>query len=135
MEKDIGKIKKNDTTDIIIRVDDYKGKKGLTIREYVTSERYTGFTRSGVRISSEDFFKFREMINSINHNEFLSDELKDKKEDETEEEGGEEEKSEEVVKEVKEKKPRKIRKAKEEVKVENIEVKEETINEEEMEKE
>ena len=32
------KIKKNDTTDIIIRVDEYKGKKGITIREYITSE-------------------------------------------------------------------------------------------------
>ena len=50
MEKDIGKVKKNDTTDIVIRVDDFAGRKGLTIREYVTSDRYTGFTKAGVRI-------------------------------------------------------------------------------------
>jgi len=65
MEKDIGKIKKNDQSDVIIRIDDFGGRKGLTIREFVTSERYTGFTKSGVRILSTDFPKFKEMINSI----------------------------------------------------------------------
>ena len=65
MEKDIGKIPKNDTTEIIIRIDDFGGEKGLTIREYVTSERYTGFTKSGVRIKRENFNKFKEMINSV----------------------------------------------------------------------
>ncbi len=72
MEKEIGRIKKNDTTDIIVRVDEYKGKKGLTIREFVTSERYTGFTKAGTRIGPENFFQFREMINSIDSNEFMS---------------------------------------------------------------
>ena len=65
MEKDIGKISKNDMTDIIIRVDDFGGNTGLTIREFVTSDRYTGFTKSGVRIMAKDFHKFKEMINSI----------------------------------------------------------------------
>ncbi len=72
MEKDIGKIKKNETTDIIVRVDEYKGKKGLTIREFVTSEKYTGFSKSGTRIPAEDFLNFREMINSISLNEMMS---------------------------------------------------------------
>lgn len=65
MEKDIGKISKNDTTEIVIRVDDFANRKGLTIREFVTSDRYTGFTKAGVRILSPDFAKFKEMINSI----------------------------------------------------------------------
>ena len=39
MEKDLGKIKKNETTDIVVRIDDFGGKKGLTIREFVKSER------------------------------------------------------------------------------------------------
>jgi len=65
MEKDIGKIRKNDTSEIIVRVDDFGGRKGLTIREFVTSERYTGFTKAGVRILSSDFEKFKEMINSV----------------------------------------------------------------------
>ncbi|MFA5258890.1 MAG: hypothetical protein WC402_02340 [Candidatus Pacearchaeota archaeon] len=71
MEKELGKLKKNETTEIIIRVDEYKGKKGLTIREFVTSEKYTGFTKAGTRISPENFFAFREMINSIDSKEFM----------------------------------------------------------------
>jgi len=65
MEKDIGKIQKRDDTDIILRLDDFGGNRGLTIREFVTSERYTGFTKAGVRIKASDFPKFKEMINSI----------------------------------------------------------------------
>ena len=65
MEKDIGKINKNDITDILVRVDDFGGVKGVTVREFVTSERYTGFTKSGVRILASDFPKFKEMINAI----------------------------------------------------------------------
>ena len=69
MEKDIGKLKKNDTSDIVIRVDDFGGQRGLTIREFVTSDRYTGFTKAGVRISAENFPKFKEMINSVSEEE------------------------------------------------------------------
>ncbi len=65
MEKDIGKINKNETTDIVLRVDDFAERRGLTIREFVTSDRYTGFTKSGVKIMAADFTKFKEMINSI----------------------------------------------------------------------
>ena len=69
MEKAIGKISKNDFTDIVVRMDDFGGNRGLTIREFVTGERYTGFTKSGVRILARDFEKFREMIDSIDENE------------------------------------------------------------------
>jgi hypothetical protein len=65
MEKDIGKIKKNEQTDVIVRVDEYKGKKGVTIREFTTSEKFTGFTKSGTRIPADKFLEFRELINSI----------------------------------------------------------------------
>ena len=69
MEKDIGKIKKNDTADIVIRVDDFGGKRGLTVREFVTSERYTGFTKAGIRIPATEFPRFKEMINSVSEDE------------------------------------------------------------------
>ena len=70
MEKDIGKIKKNDQTEIVVRIDDFGGKPGLTIREFTTSERYTGFTKSGTRISAEKFGEFKDLINSINQSDF-----------------------------------------------------------------
>jgi hypothetical protein len=92
MEKEMGKIKKNSTTDIVVRIDEYKGKKGLTIREYVTGERYTGFTKSGTRIPAENFLEFREMINSISLDELKADsKTEDKKKAEKEPEIEEEE--------------------------------------------
>ena len=65
MEKDIDRIAKSSETDIVIRIDDYGGRKGLTIREYVKSERYTGFTKSGLRIPADKFKLFKQIINSI----------------------------------------------------------------------
>jgi hypothetical protein len=73
MEKDIGKIQKNDTTDIVVRVDDFGGRRGLTIREFVTSERYTGFTKAGVRIPAAEFPKFKEMVNSVPEDEMKAE--------------------------------------------------------------
>lgn len=70
MEKDIDRIPKNQETDIVIRIDDFGGKAGLTIREFVRSERYTGFTKAGTRISAEHFQNFKKAINSINENDF-----------------------------------------------------------------
>lgn len=69
MDKDIGKIQKNPDTDIIVRVDDYMGKKGLTIREFVRSERYTGFTKAGTRIPADQFKAFKAMINAVDEQE------------------------------------------------------------------
>ncbi|MEK6935246.1 MAG: hypothetical protein AABW67_00505 [Nanoarchaeota archaeon] len=118
MEKDLGKIKKNETTDIIVRVDEYKGKKGLTIREFVTSEKYTGFSKSGTRIPAEDFLNFREMINSISLDEMMSPPEKVVKKDK---------KEEEKVEKIKEKEEE-IKEEKEEV---SEEIKEELIEDEE----
>jgi len=81
MEKDIGKISKNDMTDIVVRLDDFGGRKGVTIREFVTSERYTGFTKSGVKIPASDFKKFKELINSI-----TEEDLKEESEEKVEKE-------------------------------------------------
>jgi len=69
MEKDLGKIKKNETTDIVVRIDDFGGRRGLTIREFVSSERYTGFTKAGVRIPASEFPIFKRMVDSISEKE------------------------------------------------------------------
>ena len=73
MEKDIGKIRKNDTTNIVVRIDDFGGKVGLTIREYTSSDRYTGFTKSGTRIPADSFKDFKELINSIDETDLESE--------------------------------------------------------------
>jgi hypothetical protein len=78
MEKDIVKIPKNDTTSIVIRLDDFGGKVGLTIREFTTSDRYTGFTKSGTRIPAEHFEEFKKAINSISKDDLKASESEDK---------------------------------------------------------
>ena len=72
MEKDIGRISKNDNTDIVIRVDDFGGRRGLTIREFVSGDRYTGFTKAGVRIPATDFVRFKQMVNSVSESEMAA---------------------------------------------------------------
>ncbi len=66
MEKDIGRIKKNNDTDIVVRIDDFGGKPGLTIREFTTSDKYTGITKSGTRIPASEIENFKKMIDSVN---------------------------------------------------------------------
>jgi hypothetical protein len=72
MEKDVGRLTKNQDTEIVVRIDDFGGKIGVTIREFVKSERYTGFTKAGVRISTDNFKAFKDMINSIDENELAA---------------------------------------------------------------
>lgn len=71
MEKDIDRIPKNADTDIVIRIDDFGGKRGLTIREFVRGDKYTGFTKAGTRIPVEHFKAFKNAINSIDEKELM----------------------------------------------------------------
>ncbi len=71
MEKDIDRIPKNADTDIVIRIDDFGGKIGVTIREFVKGERYTGFTKAGTRIPADKFSVFKQAINSIDEKELI----------------------------------------------------------------
>ena len=69
MEKDIGKIPKGEyqgtVTEIVIGLREYNGKTGVDIREFTSSEQYTGPTKKGLRIPAEKFAEFKSMINSI----------------------------------------------------------------------
>ncbi len=89
MEKDIGKINKGEyqgtVTDIVIGIREFNGRVGVDIREFVTSEGYTGPTKKGLRIPAESFSKFKEMINSI-----TEEDIKEEPKEETEKEEKEE---------------------------------------------
>ncbi len=87
MEKDIGKISKNDTTDIVVRIDDFGGKVGVTIREFIKpgGSGYSGFTKAGTRIPADKFLEFRELVNTINLSELTSG-IKSKNKEEIQEE-------------------------------------------------
>ena len=91
MDKDIGKIKKNDNTEIVVRIDDFGGKRGVTIREFTTSERYTGFTKSGTRIPVESFIEFRELVNKISLEDLKVSDVSEEKSSKEKTSGEEEE--------------------------------------------
>lgn len=73
MEKDIDRITKSHDTDIVIRVDDFGGKRGVTVREFVKSEKYTGFTKAGLRIPADKFDLFKKAILSIKEEDLSED--------------------------------------------------------------
>lgn len=101
MEKDIGKIAKNEQTEIVIGIREFSGRVGVDIREFTSTERYTGPTKKGLRIPAEKFLEFRELINSINIEDLKSAEAgaeggqkelgaeEEKKEEASSEEGNE----------------------------------------------
>jgi len=76
---EIGKINKGEyqgtTTDIVVGIREYNGKVGIDIREFVTSEKYTGPTKKGLRIPAASFHEFKEMINSIKEEDLKADEV------------------------------------------------------------
>ena len=76
MEKDIGKIKKGEyqgtVTEIVVGVREYNGKVGVDIREFASSEKYTGPTKKGLRIPAENFKDFKKMINSITDEDLVA---------------------------------------------------------------
>jgi hypothetical protein len=71
MEKDIDRVPKNSDTDIVIRIDEFGGKRGVTIREFWRGERYTGFTKAGTKIPAEHFKAFKDAINSIDEKDLM----------------------------------------------------------------
>jgi hypothetical protein len=76
MDKDIGKINKGEyqgaVTDIVVGVREYNGSVGVDIREYTTSDKYTGPTKKGLRIPAKNFQEFKQMINSISPNDLVA---------------------------------------------------------------
>jgi sporulation protein YlmC with PRC-barrel domain len=78
MDKDIGKINKGEyqgtVTDIVVGIKEYNGKVGVDVREFTTSDKYTGPTKKGLRIPADSFPKFKELINSINQADLVSSE-------------------------------------------------------------
>ncbi len=69
VEKDIGKIRKGEyqgtVTEIVVGIREYNGKVGVDIREFTTSDKYTGPTKKGLRIPAGSFPSFKKMIDSI----------------------------------------------------------------------
>ena len=64
-KEELGRIRKDEQTEIIIERNDFGGKDGIMIREYITSEKYTGYTKSGTKILISELERFKEIINKV----------------------------------------------------------------------
>ncbi len=62
---EIGRMQLNPTDYLLFSIKEYKGKNYIDLRKYVISDSYTGFTKQGVRFSSELFKEFEENIDLV----------------------------------------------------------------------
>ncbi|VVB71746.1 Transcriptional Coactivator p15 (PC4) [uncultured archaeon] len=62
---ELGRLKKNDTTEIVVQKTEFRGSVGIDIREYVTSDRYTGWSKNGIRIPVEMWKGFKEILDKV----------------------------------------------------------------------
>lgn len=64
-ENEIGRIRKNETTEIVVRKTEFKGSLGIDIREYVISEKYTGWSKNGLRIPVDQWKTFKDILDKV----------------------------------------------------------------------
>jgi len=62
---ELGRIKKNETTEIVVQKTEFRGSLGIDIREYVTSQRYTGWSKNGIRIPIEKWKEFKDILDMV----------------------------------------------------------------------
>ncbi|HSD57403.1 MAG TPA: transcriptional coactivator p15/PC4 family protein [Methanotrichaceae archaeon] len=62
---EIGRIRKSETTEIVVQKTEFKGSVGIDIREYVTSDRYTGWSKNGIRISVDKWKEFKAILDKV----------------------------------------------------------------------
>ncbi|MHC1686422.1 MAG: transcriptional coactivator p15/PC4 family protein [Methanothrix sp.] len=62
---ELGRIRKNDTTEIVVQKTEFRGSVGIDIREYVTSERYTGWSKNGIRVPVEKWKDFKDILDGV----------------------------------------------------------------------
>jgi hypothetical protein len=65
VDEEIGRVKKNDTVDVVVRRTEFKGSVGIDIREYMSTERYTGWSKNGIRIPMELWIALKEVLDRV----------------------------------------------------------------------
>ena len=64
-ENEIGRLKKTESTSVIIRINEFQGEKGVDIREYVETNKYKGPTKKGTRIPASKWEEFKALIDKV----------------------------------------------------------------------
>jgi|YelNatPaOPRAMG01_1025707.scaffolds.fasta_scaffold172605_2 hypothetical protein len=65
VEGEVGRMQINPTEYILFSLKEYKGRHYIDIRKYVVSDSFTGFTKQGVRFSSEQFDRFEALVGML----------------------------------------------------------------------
>ena len=64
--EEIGRIKVNETRDIVMsKVSEDGQVKGVNINSYITTQKYTGFTKDGVFVPEDRIEEFGEMVKRV----------------------------------------------------------------------
>ncbi|MFH1786975.1 MAG: transcriptional coactivator p15/PC4 family protein [archaeon] len=64
-EKEYGRIKKSGDSEIVIRVSNFKDVDRVDIREFVKTEKYTGFTKKGISLPLKQLNALRQLLACI----------------------------------------------------------------------
>ncbi|KKL21540.1 hypothetical protein LCGC14_2444410 [marine sediment metagenome] len=57
--KEIGRFEKSEAVSVVISIDEFRGEKGVDIREYVKTSKYNGPTKKGTRIPISKWEEFK----------------------------------------------------------------------------
>lgn len=60
---EIGRVKRDDQVDIVVRRGEFMGKNFVDIREYLKADSFEGFTKRGIRIPAE---LYTELVAQLN---------------------------------------------------------------------
>ena len=60
---ELGRVKRDDQVDIVIRKGEFMGKAYVDIREYLKAESFEGFTKRGIRIPAD---LYAELVTQMN---------------------------------------------------------------------
>ena len=64
-DSEIGRVRKNEITEVVVRKTEFKGSVGIDIREYVTSDKYIGWSKNGLRIPIDQWKAFKEVLDKV----------------------------------------------------------------------
>ncbi|MCJ7444348.1 MAG: transcriptional coactivator p15/PC4 family protein [Methanotrichaceae archaeon] len=62
---ELGRLRKNETTEIVVQESEFHGSLGIDIREYITSQKYTGWSKNGIRIPIEKWKELKEILDKV----------------------------------------------------------------------
>lgn len=60
---ELGRVKRDDQVDIIVRRGEFMGKEFVDVREYLKADSFEGFTKRGIRIPAD---LYAELVKTLN---------------------------------------------------------------------